>query len=218
MNNFEYLVPTKVVFGRDTQHRVGELIRDFGGSKVLLHYGGGSALRSGLLDQIRDVLKAEGVKTVELGGVVPNPVISKVYEGIALAKTESIDFILAVGGGSVIDSAKGIAMGAANPDHDVWDFYSDKSEPDKALPIGVVLTLAATGSETSKSSVISNEEGQKRPVNHNIIRPKFAVMNPELTFTLPPVSDRLRHRGYHVPCSGTLHVKKSRGRCHRRDD
>lgn len=186
MNNFEYLVPTKVVFGRDTQQRVGELIRNAGGSTVLLHYGGESARKSGLLDQIRDVLKAEGLKTVELGGVVPNPVISKVYEGIELAGAQGVDFILAVGGGSVIDSAKGIAMGAADPDHDVWDFYSEKSEPAKAVPIGVVLTLAATGSETSKSSVISNNEGQKRPVNHNIIRPKFAVMNPELTFTLPP--------------------------------
>ncbi|MDF1569836.1 MAG: iron-containing alcohol dehydrogenase, partial [Spirochaetaceae bacterium] len=116
----------------------------------------------------------------------PNPVISKVYEGIKIAEAEGVDFILAVGGGSVIDSAKGIAMGAADLDRDVWDYYSDKSEPAKALPVGVVLTLAATGSETSKSSVISNDEGQKRPVNHNIIRPKFAVMNPELTFTLPP--------------------------------
>ena len=185
MENFEYYAPTKVVFGKGTEKQVGELIVQQGCKKVLVHYGSGSVKRSGLLDRIYASLDEAEVNYVELGGVVPNPRLSLVYKGIDLCKEEGVDFILAVGGGSVIDSAKAIGYGVAN-EGDVWDFYEKKREATACLPIGVVLTIAAAGSEMSNSSVITNENGWlKRGCNFNCCRAKFAVMNPELTMTLP---------------------------------
>lgn len=185
MENFEYYAPTKVVFGKGTEKQVGELVVQQGCKKVLVHYGSGSVKRSGLLDRIFQSLDEAQVNYVELGGVVPNPRLSLVYKGIELCKEEGVDFILAVGGGSVIDSAKAIGYGVAN-EGDVWDFYEKKREAFSCLPIGVVLTIAAAGSEMSNSSVITNENGWlKRGCNFNCCRAKFAVMNPELTMTLP---------------------------------
>ena len=185
MQQFQYFTPTKVVFGKDTESQVGKLVREQNAKKVLIHYGGGSAKRSGLLDRVEASLKAEGIAYVTLGGAVPNPRLSKVYEGIELGKKEGVDFILAVGGGSAIDSAKGIAYGICD-EGDVWDFYLKKCLPQKSLPLGVVLTLAATGSEMSDSSVITKEEGWlKRSAKSDLGRPRFAIMNPELTYTLP---------------------------------
>lgn len=183
--NFDYYSPTKVVFGRGTEKRVGELIREFGGSRVLIHYGGKSAVKSGLLDRIKGVLDKEGIPHVELGGVVPNPRLSLVYEGIELCRKEKVDFILAVGGGSVIDSSKAIGYGLAN-EGDVWDLFRHEKEAVGCSPVGVVLTISAAGSETSDSCVITKEdENRKRAYGSNLSRPKFAVMNPELTMTLP---------------------------------
>ena len=185
MNNFEYYTPTKVVFGKNTEEEVGRLVREQGCKKVLVHYGSGSAKRSGLLERIAASLEREGISYITLGGVVPNPRLSKVREGIALCREEQVDFILAVGGGSVIDSAKAIGYGVAN-EGDVWDFYAKIRMPEKCLPVGAVLTIAAAGSEMSNSSVITNEEGWlKRGCNCDVCRCKFAVMNPELTMTLP---------------------------------
>lgn len=183
--NFDYYSPTKVVFGRGTEKRVGELIREFGGSRVLIHYGGKSAVKSGLLDRIKGVLDKEGIPHVELGGVVPNPRLSLVYEGIELCRKEKVDFILAVGGGSVIDSSKAIGYGLAN-EGDVWDLFRHEKEAVGCSPVGVVLTISAAGSETSDSCVITKEdENRKRAYGSNLSRPKFAIMNPELTMTLP---------------------------------
>lgn len=185
MRDFQYYTPTKVVFGRNTEEKTGSLAKEAGATKVLLHYGSGSVVRSGLLDRVQASLEKEGIPYVLLGGVVPNPRLSKVYEGVELCRREHVDFILAVGGGSAIDSAKAIGYGALY-DGDVWDFYSGKCKAKGCLPIGVVLTLAATGSEMSSSSVITNEEGWlKRGYGSDLGRPKFAVMNPELTMTLP---------------------------------
>ena len=185
MNNFTYYTPTKVVFGKDTDKQVGQLVKEQNCKKVLIHYGGQSAKRSGLLDRIKASLEAENIAYVELGGVVPNPRLSLVYEGIELCKKESVDFILAVGGGSVIDSSKAIGYGMTN-EGDVWDFYDKKRQATACLPIGAVLTIAAAGSEMSDSSVITKEEGWiKRGYGSNYCRCKFAVMNPELTMTLP---------------------------------
>ncbi|MCI9134943.1 MAG: iron-containing alcohol dehydrogenase [Lachnospiraceae bacterium] len=185
MQQFQYYTPTKVVFGKDTENQVGKLVKEQKAAKVLIHYGGGSVKRSGLLDRVEASLQAEGIPYVTLGGAVPNPRLSKVYEGIALGKQEGVDFILAVGGGSAIDSAKGIAYGICY-EGDVWDFYLKKCLPQKSLPLGVVLTLAATGSEMSDSSVITKEEGWlKRSAKSDLGRPRFAIMNPELTYTLP---------------------------------
>lgn len=186
MLDFQYYAPTKVVFGKGAELKTGTLVKEEGCRKVLLHYGGQSAKKSGLLDRICEALKAQDVDYVMLGGVVPNPRLSKVYEGIELCRKEGVDFILAVGGGSVIDSAKAIGYGMANPDCDVWDLYTGKAEPKGCMPIGAVLTIAAAGSEMSDSSVITNEEGwYKKALNTNYARCKFAVMNPELTYTLP---------------------------------
>lgn len=186
MVNFEYFTPTKVVFGKNAEEKTGELIKAQGCKKVLVHYGGNSAKKSGLLDRICVSLEKEGISYVTLGGVVPNPHLSKVYEGIELCKKEGVDFILAVGGGSVIDSGKAIGYGVAN-EGEVWDFYAKKRIPEACLPVGAVLTIAAAGSEMSDSSVITNEEGWlKRGCNNNLCRCRFAVMNPELTYTLPP--------------------------------
>lgn len=185
MNNFNYYTPTKVVFGKNTEEQTGQLVKEAGGTRVLIHYGGGSVKRSGLLDRIKESLEAAEIPYTELGGVVPNPRLSLVYEGIELVKREGIDFILAVGGGSAIDSSKAIGYGVAN-EGDVWELYDRKRTAKGCLPVGVVLTLAATGSEMSDSSVITKEEGWiKRGYNSDYARPVFAVMNPELTMTLP---------------------------------
>jgi alcohol dehydrogenase YqhD (iron-dependent ADH family) len=185
MANFTYYTPTKVVFGKGTELEVGKLIAQYGCKKVLLHYGGGSVKRTGLLDKVKAVLQKAGINFIELGGVVPNPHLALVYKGIELCKKEKVDFILAIGGGSVIDSSKAIGYGVTNPG-DVWDFYDFKRNPQACLPIGVILTLAASGSEMSDSSVITKEEGGiKRSCNNNLCRAKFAIMNPELTMTLP---------------------------------
>ena len=185
MFGFTYFTPTKVVFGRGTEEQAGALVKEQGGRRVLIHYGGGSVVRSGLLDRVKASLDREGIFHVELGGAVPNPRLSLVYQGIELAKRENVDFLLAVGGGSVIDSAKAIGYGAVNPG-DVWDFYEHTRTAGGCLPLGVVLTLSATGSEMSDSSVITNEDGwKKRGYNSSLCRPRFAVMNPQLTATLP---------------------------------
>ena len=186
MSNFEFYTPTHVYFGRDTQRQVGDLVRAQGCKKVLVHFGGQSARRSGLLDQIEASLDAAGVAHVQLGGVVPNPHLSLVYQGIDLCKKEGVDFILAVGGGSVIDSAKAIALGAAYTG-DFWDFFDGKAIPTTVLPVASVLTIAAAGSEVSPVTVITREDGMlKRHYSSERIRPVFAVMNPELTITVPP--------------------------------
>jgi alcohol dehydrogenase len=185
MKNFNYYTPTKVVFGKDTEQQVGNLVKEQGSKKVLIHYGGQSAEKSGLLARICASLEAASIDYVTLGGVVPNPRLSKVYEGINLCKKEEVDFILAVGGGSAIDSAKAIAYGLAY-EGDVWDFYDRKATAKACYPLGAVLTLSAAGSEMSDSSVITNEEGWlKRGYSSDLSRCKFAIMNPELTYTLP---------------------------------
>jgi len=185
-NNFQYYSPTKVVFGKDTEKQVGALIKEQGGSKVLIHFGGQSAVKSGLIDRIKTLLDEASLEHIELGGVVPNPHIGKVYEGIELCKSEGVDFILAVGGGSVIDSAKAISYGL-NYSGDVWELFVDKSKKDTGVtPVGAILTIAAAGSETSNSCVITDEKtGLKRSYHNDLSRPRFAIMNPELTMTLP---------------------------------
>ena len=186
MKDFIYYAPTEVVFGKDSEQEAALLVKKYGGHKVLVHYGGGSAVRSGLLDKICSLLKEGGIETVLLGGVVPNPRLSKVHEGIALCKKEGVDFILSVGGGSVIDSAKAIACGVLYPG-EVWDFYAGKADAKAYLPMGCVLTIPAAGSEMSDSSVITNEDGDiKVGYSNNLSRQKFAIMNPERTYTLPP--------------------------------
>ena len=185
MFDFSYFTPTKVLFGKNTEDKVAELIKEFGGKKVLIHYGGGSVIRSGLMQKVTDCLDKAGISYVKLGGAVPNPHLSLVYEGIELCKKEGVDFLLAVGGGSAIDSAKAIGYGVMN-DGDVWDLYDYKKQAKACLPVGVILTLAATGSEMSDSSVITKEDGSvKRGYSSDFCRPRFAIMNPELTMTLP---------------------------------
>lgn len=185
MRNFTYYTPTKVVFGKNAELQIAKLIQAEKCRKVLVHFGGKSAKESGLLDRIYHSLNEAGIDYVSLGGVVPNPRLSKVYEGIALCKQEKVDFLLAVGGGSVIDSAKAIGYGIAN-ECDVWDLYSKKSVPTGCLPVGAVLTIAAAGSEMSDSSVITNDTTwQKRGLSTDYARCRFAVLNPELTYTLP---------------------------------
>ena len=185
MENFEFYAPTRMIFGKGTHLQVGKLIREYGFKKVLVHFGGGSVKKSGLLDQIQTSLKAEGIAYVLFGGVQANPVLSMAREGIALCRKENVDFVLAVGGGSVIDSSKCIADGAGNPDMDVWKFHMKEAVPRKALPVGVILTLAAAGSEMSASCVITNEEnGLKRGFNSVTHRPLFSICNPELTYTV----------------------------------
>ncbi|MBR4247585.1 MAG: iron-containing alcohol dehydrogenase [Treponema sp.] len=185
MENFTFYSPTFFVFGKESENQAGEYVKKFGGSKVLIHFGGKSAKASGLLDRVEASLKASAIPFVELGGVKPNPRSGLVYEGIELCRRENVDFVLAVGGGSVIDSAKAIAAGVLY-DGDFWDFYSGKMI-EKALPVGTVLTIAAAGSEGSPDSVITKEEGMfKRGTGSNAIRPKFSILNPALTQTLPP--------------------------------
>lgn len=186
IKDFNYYAPTRVVFGRDSEKLLAQLIRQYGGTRVLVHYGGGSARRSGLLDRTFNSLREAGISFVELGGVVPNPLLSKVQEGIDLCRREHVDFILAVGGGSVIDSAKAIGYGVGY-DGDVWDFWAGKATPQSCMPIGVILTIPAAGSEMSNSCVITRDEGLlKRGINSDLCRCRFCIMNPELTYTLPP--------------------------------
>jgi alcohol dehydrogenase YqhD (iron-dependent ADH family) len=184
MRNFEFLSPTKIIFGKETHKQVGSVIRSYGYKKVLIHYGMQHIKKTGLYDQVVESLNEAGIQSVELGGVQPNPVLSTVRKGIDLCRQENVDFILAVGGGSVIDSAKAIGMGVPYTG-DVWDFFEGKA-PEKTVPLGVILTIAAAGSETSKNTVITNEETlTKRGAAFDCNRPVFAIMNPELTYTLP---------------------------------
>ena len=186
MKDFNFYAPTRVVFGRNAEKQIGQLVKANGGHKVLIHYGGGSAERSGLLGVVRQQLQDAGISFVELGGVVPNPLLSLVYQGIELCRREQVDFLLAVGGGSVIDSAKAIGYGVPY-DGDVWDFWAGKAVPVQCLPIGTVLTIPAAGSEMSSSCVITKDDGLiKRGINSDLCRCRFAVMNPERTYTLPP--------------------------------
>jgi len=199
MRDFNYYAPTEVVFGKQSEEQVAHLVKKYGGSKVLVHYGGQSAKHSGLLDKICNLLQEEGIDYVMLGGVVPNPRLSLAQQGIELCRKESVDFILAVGGGSVIDSSKCIAYGVGF-EGNVWDIYLGKATPTTMLPVAAVLTIPAAGSEMSESSVITNEDGDvKLGYSNNLSRPKFAIMNPERTFTLPPyqtaagVTDMMMH-------------------------
>lgn len=185
MNNFTFYSPTYFAFGKGTENDAGHYVKRFGGTKVLIHYGGGSAIKSGLIDRVKTSLEKEGLSYIELGGVLPNPRSGLVYEGIDKCKAEGVDFILAVGGGSTIDSAKAIAAGVVY-DGDFWDFYEGKVI-EKALPVGTILTIAAAGSEGSGDSVITKEEGMlKRGAGGEAIRPAFSILNPELTMSLPP--------------------------------
>ena len=187
MKNFIYETPTKVYFGKGEEQKVGRLVAQYRPKKVLLHYGGKSAEESGLLSVVRKSLSDENIPFVELGGVVANPELPLVREGIALCLAQGVDFVLAVGGGSVMDSAKDIANGAANPQVDVWDFSMGRAVPEKTLRKGCILTLAAAGSEMSNSCVISNPQtGEKRGYNCSANRMDFAIENPELTYTVPP--------------------------------
>jgi hypothetical protein len=199
MKDFNYYAPTEVVFGKESEEQVAALVRKYGGTKVLVHYGGKSAERSGLLDKICGLLAEGGVSYVKLGGVVPNPRLSLAQKGIELCRQEGVDFILAVGGGSVIDSSKCIAYGVPY-EGNVWDFYLGKAQPKEMLPVASVLTIPAAGSEMSESSVITNEDGDvKLGYSNNLSRPKFAIMNPERTMTLPSyqtaagVTDMMMH-------------------------
>jgi alcohol dehydrogenase YqhD (iron-dependent ADH family) len=199
MKDFNYYAPTEVVFGENSEEQVAALVKKYGGTKVLVHYGGKSAERSGLLDKICGLLTEGGIAFKKLGGVVPNPRLSLVHEGIKLCREEGIDFILAVGGGSVIDSSKAIAYGVPY-EGEVWDFYLGKDKATEMLPVACVLTIPAAGSEMSEASVITNEDGDvKLGYSNNLSRPKFAIMNPKRTFTLPPyqtaagVTDMMMH-------------------------
>ncbi|MBQ9361826.1 MAG: iron-containing alcohol dehydrogenase [Bacteroidaceae bacterium] len=213
MKDFKYYAPTEVVFGENSEEQVALLIKKYGGTKVLVHYGGKSAERSGLLDKVCEQLRKGNIEFVKLGGVVPNPRLSLAKQGIELCRKEGIDFILAVGGGSVIDSSKCIAYGVCY-DGDVWDFYLGKAQPKTMLPVAAVLTIPAAGSEMSEASVITNEDGDvKLGYSNDLSRPKFAIMNPRRTFTLPPyqtaagVTDIMMHtmeRYFNTDCDMTL--------------
>ena len=199
MKDFNYYAPTEVVFGEQSEEQVAQLVKKYGGTKVLVHYGGKSALKSGLLDKVCTLLREGGIEYITLGGVVPNPRLSLAQQGIELCRKEGVDFLLAVGGGSVIDSAKCIGYGVPY-DGNVWDFYLGKATPTEMLPVACVLTIPAAGSEMSESSVITNEDGDvKLGYSNNLSRPKFAIMNPRRTFTLPPyqtaagVTDMMMH-------------------------
>lgn len=185
MDNFTFYSPTEFVFGKDRENECGAYVKKYGGSKVLVHYGSGSAVKSGLLDRVKASLEQSGIAYVTLGGVQPNPRDTLVYEGVRICKEENVDFILSVGGGSCIDSSKAIALGALY-DGDFWDFYSKKRPVERALPVGTVLTIAAAGSEGSGGSVITKEDGMlKRDAGSDFLRPRFSILNPALTQTLP---------------------------------
>ena len=199
MKDFNYYAPTEVVFGQQSEEQVAALVKKYGGTKVLVHYGGQSAVKSGLLDKICGLLTEGGIPFVKLGGVVPNPRLSLAQQGIELCRKEGVDFLLAVGGGSVIDSAKCIAYGVPY-EGNVWDIYLGKAAPAKMLPVASVLTIPAAGSEMSEASVITNEDGDvKIGYSNSLSRPKFAIMNPCRTFSLPPyqtaagVTDMMMH-------------------------
>ena len=200
MNNFTFYAPTMFAFGQGEASRVGALVRQFGGSKVLLVAGGGSVKKNGAYDAVAASLKEAGFPWCELWGVQANPRSGKVYEGIDLARTEGVDFLLAIGGGSVIDTCKAIAHGAANPGTDIWEFWKRRAPLTRSMPVGVVLTIPAAGSETSDSAVLTNAEaGEKRGLNTPFNRPAFAILDPLLAATLPVhqvacgVSDILMH-------------------------
>lgn len=185
MNNFEFYTPTRMIFGRGTHLQVGKIVKEYGFKKVLVHFGGASAKKTGLLDTVCSALEAEGIGYVQLGGVQANPTLSMAKKGIELCLAEKVDFVLAVGGGSVIDSAKCIADGAGSAGADVWKFFTKEAAPSGALPVGTILTLSASGSEMSASCVITNEEnGLKRGFNSTTHRPLFSICNPELTYTV----------------------------------
>lgn len=185
MENFSFYSPTEFVFGKGTEVNAGKLVKKYGGTRVLVHFGSGSAKKSGLLDRVCDSLKEEGLFYILLGGVQPNPRDTLIYEGIDICRKENIDFILSVGGGSCIDSSKGIAAGVCY-DGDFWDMYERKADVKKALPIGTVLTIAAAGSEGSGASVVTKVDGMlKRDIGSDLVRPRFSILNPELMFTLP---------------------------------
>ena len=185
MNSFDFYSPTYFVFGRDRETEAGAYVKKFGGSRVLVLYGGQSAKRTGLLDRVNESLRAAGIASVELGGIKPNPKSDLVYEGIELCHREQVDFLLAVGGGSVIDTAKAIAAGAVY-DGDFWDFFSGKA-PEKALPVGTVLTIAASGSEGSPNAIITKADTlEKNAAEADCLRPRFSILNPALTESLPP--------------------------------
>ena len=193
MNNFYYYAPTAVYFGKNEEERLSDILQGYGCKKVLIHYGGQSAVKSGLLQRIKWAVERANIAWCELGGVQPNPRLSLVNQGISLCQSQNVDLILAVGGGSVIDSAKAIGLGVGSGG-DVWDFYSRKREAEKCLPIGVVLTLSASGSEMSNSSVITNDEiCEKRGLTCDLTRPTFAILNPELTVSVSP---------YQTACGG----------------
>lgn len=198
MDNFNFYSPTFFVFGKGRENEAGKYVKRFKGSKVLIHFGSGSVIKSGLLDRVKASLTAQNISFEELGGVVPNPRSGLVYKGIEICKRENIDFVLAVGGGSVIDSAKAIAMGALY-DGDFWDFYTGK-RIERALPVATILTISAAGSEGSMGTVITHENGMlKRAANHDVLRPVFSILNPELTSSLPKyqiacgVTDMMAH-------------------------
>ena len=219
MNNFSYCSPTRYIFGKNTEQQVGKLAAEYlnNPGNVLIVYGQGSVVRSGLLQKIKDSLEAQKIRCVELGGVQPNPTDDKVYEGINLCAEHHIDAVIGLGGGSAIDTAKAIALGAVY-DGDVWDFFEGKLPADKALPVGVVLTIPAAGSEGSGNSVITKLDGLKKISLRSdyALRPKFAILNPELTFTLPPyqtasgIADMMAHiiERYFTP---TEHVEVTDG-------
>lgn len=186
MESFEYWSPTKILFGKGMEERVGEEIRSFGGSRVLVVIGGGSVKKNGILDRVERALDEAEIFHCLVEGVQPNPVLSLVHQGIDLARSEMVDFVLGVGGGSVIDTAKAVALGVTY-DGEVWDLYEHRAEPKAMLPVGSILTIPAAGSESSRASVITAEQdgGLKKGLNHPLLRPKFAILNPELTYTLP---------------------------------
>ena len=200
MNNFMFYSPTEFVFGKDTELQTGALVKKFHGTKALIVYGGGSVVKSGLLNKVKQSLDEAGIAHIELGGIQPNPTDPKVYEGIELGRRENVDFLLPVGGGSVIDTAKAIAAGIPY-EGDFWDFFIGKAIPQAALRIGVVLTIPAAGSEGSGNSVITKVNGLKKLSlrTPEVLRPAFAVMNPEVTYTLPAwqtasgVTDMMAH-------------------------
>lgn len=185
MKDFNYCAPTRVIFGKNTELEVGKALKNAGATRVLMQYGGGSIKKSGLYDRVVKAIRDEGIELFELGGVQPNPHLSLVRKAIEIVREQKIDYLLAVGGGSAIDSTKATAVGAMY-DGDVWDFYCGKAVPKKAMPVGVVLTIPAAGSEGSNSSVITNEDGWiKRGLGCDLTRPAFAIYNPELTYSLP---------------------------------
>jgi len=199
MVNFDFKNTTRIIFGKGTVEKIGPTLKEYGGSKMLLHYGGGSIKTNGIYDTVMKSLASSGINVVELGGVVPNPRLSLVREGIKICRENKLDFILAVGGGSVIDSAKAIGVGTVY-DGDVWDFYTDKAQPVKTLPVATILTIPAAGSESSFSSVVTNDDGAfKRPLDNDVIFPVFSILDPETSYSLPPyqtacgISDMLVH-------------------------